>query len=159
MPALPLRAELGFLLRMSHSKAARAFNEALEPLAIEGRHFGVLMMLDRQGPLIQSRLTAELHSDKSAMVRTVDDLERLGYVTREPVAGDRRARTVTLTDLGRERHAAGRRLANGAGEVVFARFTEEELLSLRDLLRRFVDEREQPWDSSHPPSASSSTRP
>jgi DNA-binding MarR family transcriptional regulator len=142
MPALSLRAELGFLLRMSHSKASRAFAEALEPLAIEGRHFGVLMTLQRRGPLIQSRLTAELRSDKSAMVRTVDDLENLGYVTREPVPGDRRARTVTLTDLGRERLAAGGKLANDMGEVLFARFTEEELLSLRDLLRRFVDEKE-----------------
>jgi DNA-binding MarR family transcriptional regulator len=142
MPALSLGAELGFLLRMSHSKAARAFSEALEPLAIEGRHFGVLMTLQQRGPLIQSRLTAELRSDKSAMVRTVDDLENLGYVTREPVPGDRRARTVTLTDLGRERLAAGGRLADDTGEVLFARFTEEELLSLRDLLRRFVEEKE-----------------
>jgi DNA-binding MarR family transcriptional regulator len=138
-PLLSPRAELGFLLRMAHRRAARAFGEALEPIAIEGRHFGVLMTLERLGPLIQSRLITELHSDKSAMVRTVDDLEAHGLVTREPVPGDRRARTVTLTDLGRQRLAAGRSLANSAGDQLFDTFTEEELRTLRDLLRRFID--------------------
>jgi len=138
-PALSPRTELGFLLRMAHAKAAKAFSGALTPLALEGRHFGVLMTLARLGPVIQSRLITELRSDKSAIVRSVDDLERQGLVTRTPVPGDRRARTVALTDLGRQRLADGRELAEETGSTLFASLDDADVADLHRLLRRFLD--------------------
>jgi DNA-binding MarR family transcriptional regulator len=127
---------------MAHAKAARAFGSALAPLALEGRHFGVLMTLARLGPVIQSRLITELHSDKSAIVRSVDDLESQGLVTRTPVPGDRRARTVTLTELGRHRLADGRDLAEQTGGRLFAGLDDAEVATLHRLLRRFLDQPE-----------------
>ena len=139
-PGMSPRAELGLLLRMAHRKAARAFGQALAPLGLEGRHFGVLLTLAGQGPMIQSRLISELHSDKSAMVRTVDDLEGQGLVTRTLVPGDRRARAVTITDLGRERLAEARVVANSAGEKIFDHIDDTDLATLLRLLRGLIDQ-------------------
>jgi MarR family transcriptional regulator, lower aerobic nicotinate degradation pathway regulator len=133
------RTELGLLLRMAHAKAARSFGDALAPLHLEGRHFGVLLTLARLGPVIQSRLISELRSDKSAMVRTVDDLENQGLVTRTPVPGDRRARTVALTDRGRQRLAEGRTVSEEVGAAVFAGLDDADVATLHRLLRRFLD--------------------
>jgi MarR family transcriptional regulator, lower aerobic nicotinate degradation pathway regulator len=128
------------LLRLAHQRAAKAFSNALQPLGIEGRHFGVLMTLARRGPLTQSQLIVELGSDKSSMVRTVDDLERLGLCQRRPVPGDRRARAVEMTTQGGERFTAARAVAQQVGDALFASLTDQEQATLRDLLTRFISE-------------------
>lgn len=139
VPTGSSQPEIGLLLRLAHQRAAKAFSEALQPLGIEGRHFGVLTTLARLGPLTQSQLIAELHGDKSSMVRTVDELERLGLAERRPVPGDRRARTVELTATGRERLAAARMVAQHVTADLFGCLTDQEQTTLRELLRRFVD--------------------
>lgn len=131
--------ELGLLLRLAHQRAAKAFSDALHPLGIEGRHYGVLLTLARRGPLTQSQLMVELGNDKSSMVRTVDDLERLGLCQRSPVPGDRRARAVDMTATGRERFTAATTVAQQVTDHLFASLTDEELATLRDLLTRFID--------------------
>jgi DNA-binding MarR family transcriptional regulator len=93
---------IGFLLRQAHQRASSAFAEALEPLGISGRHFGVLHNLGRSGPLSQRELVDRVASDKASMVRTVDDLERAGLAARRPTPGDRRVHSVEITDRGRE---------------------------------------------------------
>src|SRR3954451_15833747 len=94
--------ELGLLLRVAHARTAKAASAAPAPLGIEGRHLGVLISLGSRGPLTQTQLVDLLGSEKSGMVRTVDDLERLGAAVRSPAPGDRRARLVELTPTGRD---------------------------------------------------------
>jgi DNA-binding MarR family transcriptional regulator len=130
--------ELGLLLRLAHQRAAKAFSEALRGLNIEGRHYGVLLTLARSGPLTQSQLIGELNSDKSSMVRAVDDLEQLGLAVRRPVPGDRRARTVELTAAGRTRLASARAVAEQVTSDLFGILTDREQTTLRELLARFV---------------------
>jgi MarR family transcriptional regulator, lower aerobic nicotinate degradation pathway regulator len=134
----PPGPELGLLLRLAHQRAAKAFSEALQPLGLEGRHVGVLMTLARLGPSTQSQLIAELGSDKSSMVRTVDDLEHRGLAARRPVPGDRRARSVDLTTTGRERLASATTIAQHVGDDLFGCLTGREQATLRELLSRIV---------------------
>lgn len=128
--------EIGRLLALAHKKAARAFAEALEPLGLDGRLFGVMTVLARRGPMTQARLIAQLNSDKSTMLRTVDDLERHGLAERRPVPGDRRARIVVLTPVGRERLAAGAEVAQRVAADLFGGLAAAEQVTLRDLLDR-----------------------
>ena len=130
--------EIGRLLALAHKQAARAFAEALEPLDLDGRLFGVMTALARLGPMTQARLIVELNSDKSTMLRTVDDLERRGLAERRPVPGDRRARTVALTPAGRARLTAGTEVAHRVAADLFGGMTTTEQTALRDLLARFV---------------------
>ena len=130
--------EIGRLLALAHKRAAKAFAEALEPLDLDGRVFGVMTALARLGPMTQARLIVELNSDKSTMLRTVDDLEQHGLAERRPVPGDRRARIVSLTPAGRERLAAGSQVAHRVAADLFGGMTDGELATLRDLLDRFA---------------------
>jgi DNA-binding MarR family transcriptional regulator len=47
---------------------------------------------------------------KQAVGEAVSELERIGYVTREPDPSDRRAKTIKLTDRGVDAYWTGRRL-------------------------------------------------
>jgi len=135
-PALSLPTQLGMLLRAAHARAARQGNEALRPLGIETRHLGVLLVLDRRGALSQTRIGEELHADKSAMGRTVDDLERLGAAVRRADPADRRARQVSLTPDGERLVARAKVLAAEAAEGIFNAIEPAEQRVLRDLLNR-----------------------
>ena len=130
--------QLGLLLRQAHQRAAKALNDVLLPLNLTGRHFGVMMLLHRAVVSSQRDLIKQTGSDKAGMVRTVEDLERLGYLTRAPSPQDRRLSEITLTDRGVEAFDTARRLAAGAAEELFAAFSSTELATLEELLTKFV---------------------
>jgi DNA-binding MarR family transcriptional regulator len=131
---LELPTQLGMLLRVAHARAGRAANEALRPLGLEGRHLGVLLVLDRRGALSQTQLGEELGADKSAMGRTVDDLERLGAAVRRADPADRRARQVSLTADGERLVAEAKQVATQTAAGIFRELSGPEQMALRDLL-------------------------
>jgi DNA-binding MarR family transcriptional regulator len=129
---------LGPLLNLAGKRARTAFAAALGPLGIEGRHFGVLLNLARGGPLNQRRLGELTGSDKSTMVRTVDDLEAKGLVVRAPAIDDRRAHAVELTDAGRALFARAEEIAIRVNDELLAHLSGAERQQLRHLLHRFT---------------------
>ena len=135
-----MHLRIGLLLRQAHQRAARALNDALAPLQLTGRHFGVLMLIDRDGVSTQRDLIRQTGSDKAGMVRTVEDLESLGYLTRARSAGDKRVFELRLTERGQQALAAASRLAGRMANDLFASFTDDELDTLGCLLARFVAE-------------------
>jgi DNA-binding MarR family transcriptional regulator len=130
--------DVGLLLRLAHRRAATAFTGALQPLGVDLRHVGVLRILHGLGPRSQRQLIDALGSDKSAMVRTVDDLERLGLVWRAAAVGDRRAYAVELTPAGRDLLGDAEEIVGRVGAELLAGLSEMEREALRDLLHRFV---------------------
>lgn len=136
--AVPAKLQLGLSLRVAHARAAKTASAALAPLGIEGRHLGVLISLASRGPLTQTQLIDVLGSEKSGMVRTIDDLERLGAAVRSPSPGDRRARLVELTPTGRNLHDQAQSRAGRAAEELFSVLTDEEQNQLQHLLARLT---------------------
>ena len=128
--------QLGFLLRQSHRRAAQALDAAISPLGLSGRHFGVLLLLDRDGSSTQRDLIVQTGGDKAGMARTVADLEAAGLLGREVDDGDRRVVHLRLTDDGRARFHDARRLAAGVGERLAHDLDDAELAQLVALLRR-----------------------
>jgi MarR family transcriptional regulator, lower aerobic nicotinate degradation pathway regulator len=137
----PSRAslQLGLLLRQSHRRAAASLNDVLTPLNLTGKHFGVLLLIDRDGVSTQRDLIRETGSDKAGMVRTVEDLEALGYLRRTRSSTDKRVSELTLTDDGRAAFETAKQHAARAARDLFGPFTEAELNTLVALLTRFVD--------------------
>lgn len=130
---------IGPLLLRAHRRGARAFNAALQPLGIEGRHFGLLAVLQQEGPMSQTQLGARTSHDKSAIVRSIDDLQARGYVERRPDPRDRRAFAVTLTDTGRSAFRQAEVIAVHVADDLFAGIDERDRSELERLLRVFVD--------------------
>ncbi|WP_157981615.1 MarR family winged helix-turn-helix transcriptional regulator [Protaetiibacter intestinalis] len=139
MPSPPIRLAIGLLLRRSHRRAAEALDEALRPLGLTGRHFGVMMLLDREQVSTQRDLIRATGSDKAGMTRTIADLQKLGHVRRERSTEDRRLEYLSLTDSGRSAFATARALTGAAAARLFDGFSDEELDTLARLLRRFAD--------------------
>ncbi|MEU9401902.1 MarR family transcriptional regulator [Streptomyces sp. NPDC048242] len=132
------RVRVGPLLRLAQRRAAHAFADALRPLDIEGRHYGVLLSLNAHGPLSQRRLIDLTGGDKSSMVRTVDDLETRGLAVRRPAPTDRRAYAVEITDRGRALFAEASVVADDVAARLLGHMDEDDQDLLCTLLERFV---------------------
>ncbi len=139
-PAAPLpeilAEHIGFMLSKATQRGVELVHEALAPLGIKSRHFGVLMVLERVSPLSQQLVGERLRIDRTTMVAIVDDLERLGLAARgwDPI--DRRAYRVQLTSSGE----AVLRRADQAVAVAESRFlaplSAAERRQLHVVLRR-----------------------
>lgn len=132
-------AALGMLLASAHQAARAALAGELRPLGIETRHFAVLAALDRLGPTSQRRLGALLGLDKSAVVRIMDELERLGLAVRNRDAHDRRAYAIELTDEGRRHAGASAETAAGVSARLFGWLAPADRDRLAALLTGIVD--------------------
>jgi DNA-binding MarR family transcriptional regulator len=88
------------LLLYAYQASARALIDTLQARghpAIRPKHGAVFANIDRQGTR-PSVLAERAGIGKAAMGELVDELERLGYVRREPDPSDRRAKLVLPTD-------------------------------------------------------------
>jgi DNA-binding MarR family transcriptional regulator len=88
------------LLLYAYQASARALVETLQARGhpvIRPKHGAVFANIDRQGTR-SSVLAERAGIGKAAMGELVDELERLGYVRREPDPSDRRAKLVLPLD-------------------------------------------------------------
>ena len=131
---------LGLLLRQSHRRAAQALDAALAPLGLAGRHFGVLLIIDRDGTSTQRDLLAQTGGDKAGMARTVAELEDLALLARDVDAVDRRLVHLRLTELGETRFREARTLAAAVGDELVRDLDDAELAHLIALLQRLHGE-------------------
>jgi DNA-binding MarR family transcriptional regulator len=69
-------------------------------------HSGVMAHIDIDGGTRLTAIAARANITPQAAGELVDDLERLGYVVRQPDPDDRRAKRIVLTDRGRDSVAA-----------------------------------------------------
>ena len=101
-PPEVLASNPGFLMSKVSELARVRFEQALAPLGVKTRHYGVLAALAAQGPVAQTLLGDRLNIDRSTMVSVIDELEAAGRVTRQRNPYDRRAYQLELTPTGRE---------------------------------------------------------
>ncbi|WP_433726975.1 MarR family winged helix-turn-helix transcriptional regulator [Nocardia sp. CA-129566] len=137
--ASSVELRLGLLLRQAQRRAAAVAATALASLGLSGRHFGVMLLLARDGISTQKQLLTDLGSDKAGMVRTVDELDRRGFIVRSQSPHDRRLYHLSLTETGRTAFDAARELADTAAQDIFAGLTPEERITLADLLSRVAN--------------------
>jgi DNA-binding MarR family transcriptional regulator len=90
-----------------HAALACDLDRVLHEHGLGMSDFEVLDRLADAGDCLRMHHLAEaVHLSQSALSRLVSRLERDGLVSRSMCADDRRGIFVTLTDLGRRRHAA-----------------------------------------------------
>ncbi|NYE75304.1 MarR family winged helix-turn-helix transcriptional regulator [Microlunatus parietis] len=95
----------------SEEYAARLGRLGLRPL-----HVSLLTSIDAAGRASQNEHAAELGVTPGFVVRLVDDLERLGAVSRERDVQDRRRQFLILTPTGRSLLRKATRVATGLDE-------------------------------------------
>jgi DNA-binding MarR family transcriptional regulator len=111
-------------------------NELLKPFGLTFPRYEALMLLDfsRTGKLALGKLSERLQVHPTSVTNTVDGLERLGYVRREPSESDRRQTLAVITPSGR---AAAEDASQAVNEANFgtAPLGRRELEQIADLLR------------------------
>lgn len=123
--------------------------EVLKTIGLTPALFGLLNVLGARDGAIQSRLSADMGIDPSAMVNLIDELESQGWAERRRRQGDRRAWEVTITPKGRRRLESARRLAAEVEDEVLSGLDTVEREQLIGLLRRALDSTppQPPWRS------------
>lgn len=100
-------------------------------------HSGVLAHIDRDGTR-PSELARRATITPQAMGELVDDLERLGYVTRRPDPNDRRAKLIVLTPRGVELERAALQGIASIEDQLADLLGEPQLRQLQQSLHRIV---------------------
>jgi DNA-binding MarR family transcriptional regulator len=139
----PIPGELaqfpGYLLARLGESSSRRFREALEAGGdLHPRHFGVMTMVAAQPGMTQQQLHEKTGIDPSSMVAVIDELESGGLAERRPHPGDRRARTIFLTDAGLDTLRDVKQLVAELQRELFAPLTAEEARTLHALLRKLA---------------------
>ncbi|HEX3814586.1 MAG TPA: MarR family transcriptional regulator [Mycobacteriales bacterium] len=128
----------GYLVNRAHYWLRGRAVEALAPLSVDPRHFGVLAILDSRQPCSQQQLAGELGISAPAALELVDELERDGLVRRTRNSTDRRAYDLQLTDEGQERLGAAREAVASISTELVARLGRTADRELRELLAKLL---------------------
>lgn len=99
---------------------------------------GILSALATHGPLRSSALADAVDADAPIVSRELKSLRAEGYVTVDVDAADGRVRVVSLTDRGADVYRRFRSATDAITSSAFDAWNDEDLLALRDLLRRVV---------------------
>jgi len=114
----------------------RRVHELLDALGLYRGQTPVLLALWAQDGLTQSELTERLNRSPSTITKTVQRLEKAGFVQRCPDDSDERISHVYLTDAGRAIRPAVEKVWKKLDQQLFAGLNPQELTLLADFLAR-----------------------
>jgi len=145
-----LTGNFGWMLDQANHAFGCELAAALAPLGLGQRGFCVLSSaIDAE--LTQTQLAGLIGLDKTTMVVTVDELERLGLAERVASPTDRRARVIRVTDVGRERVAEGQALVAAVQTDVLETLPDAEREAFVSGLLHLVTGRLSSAPQCHPP--------
>jgi DNA-binding MarR family transcriptional regulator len=135
---LDVRRRLGYLLKHAELRLAELHRETLDPLGIDARELGVLIVLAGDEPQSQQEVGAQLSTDRTTMVAFIDALERKGLVARRPDPRDRRRNMVQLTEAGRTTLRRGLEASDKAEAAMLEPLGAKGARELRDALAAVI---------------------
>ncbi|GEM_PF-87139 len=136
------QSSCAYLIHDTGQAFRRRFGRQIASLGFTQTHWRILGFLNRTGPIGQSRIAELLVLHKVPVGIALNELEREGWITRVPMAADRRARVVELApraqpvvaNLKAEFDALEARMMASLGHQA-ARRLPKALRKIRDALR------------------------
>ncbi len=114
----------------------RRVHDLLDELGLyQGQAFVLYALWDQDG-LTQSELTERLNRSPSTITKTVQRMEKAGFVVRRSDDSDERISRVCLIDAGRDIQAAVEDVWNRLDRQIFAGFNAQDLALFYDFLLR-----------------------
>ncbi len=132
----PRNGSAAFLIAQLGAYASAQFGKRLEPLGFTPAHAGIFRIISALPGLSQQELAAELGMYPSRLVAIIDDLEKRGFIERQPSNADRRLYALHLTRSGKEQFSAIAAVARNHGRDLLDALSDEERLILTGLLER-----------------------
>jgi DNA-binding MarR family transcriptional regulator len=134
-----LADQVGYLLSKAHMRVHVPANEALAPLDLTVKHYGLLTLLVHEGEISQGRLGEVMKIDRTTMVALIDDLERAGHVDRTRNPEDRRAYALAVTASGKQVQRRAASLMKQVYAETLAPLSTSERRELTRMLRAIIE--------------------
>ncbi|MGF0174026.1 MarR family winged helix-turn-helix transcriptional regulator [Streptomyces sp. Marseille-Q5077] len=113
---------------------------ALAHVPLDRAAVALLRQIADSESLRPGELANRLGVEASHVTRTVQQLQKSGYVTRVPDPQDRRAQRIELTEPGRQAIARVREAGARGMQLALSDWSPEELRQLATLFHRMVDD-------------------
>ncbi|MEV7127738.1 MarR family transcriptional regulator [Streptomyces sp. NPDC093260] len=143
-PVSPEVAEIErALTRITYLSTRARQHEKLMGLAgvpLDRAAVALLRQIADSEPQRPGELANRLGVEASHVTRTVQQLEKSGYVSRVPDPDDRRAQRIRLTEAGRDAIARIREVGARGMEAALSGWSAGELRQLATLFHRMVDD-------------------
>ena len=134
---------LGFVVNKVGERINRQIEGVIAPHGLAIRQYGLLVLLQAEGPQAQIVLSQRVGLDRTSVMRTIDLLEARGLVRRDPDPSDRRKHSVVLTDTGAELLTRTLTEVRKAERDFAAVLSDQEQAELLSLLKRLLDPEER----------------
>ncbi len=108
-------------------------------LEITIEQWSVLYHLWKEDCLSQQELGTRTFRDKASITRLIDNLEKLGLVTRVASASDRRINLVCLTDAAKPLQEQTYHLANQTMNEALQHISKDEIEVVKSVFQRVYD--------------------
>ena len=125
-------------LRQATRHVTQFYDQCLTPVGVRATQYSILARLNRKGPMTINALAAELVMDRTTLGRNILPLERDGLIQIAPVATDRRAKELRLTNVGEKRLQAASKAWAQAQALFEATYGTKRAGELRTMLRAVV---------------------
>jgi MarR family transcriptional regulator, transcriptional regulator for hemolysin len=130
---------LGYLLADASRLLRRRFEQESRDLPMTSAQLQIVARLARNEGISQAALAALLDIEPMTLSRHVDRMEVAGLVIRQPDPGDRRARQLFTTDLGRTLLAPMRERAEVVYDEALTGLGADERAALHAALQLVVE--------------------
>lgn len=132
----PLAGILGLALRLAHGAVQRHFTENFGALGLTQKQISVLWLAEANPGIAQTDIARRLDMDRATTMAIVHALEKRGFMRRTRATSDGRRIALHLTDEGSGRLAEAKAAIASHEEWLRARFSDDELVHLEDMLAR-----------------------
>ena len=129
---------VGYLVAMVRRRLNLLYSEALRPLRLTTRQYGVLSRLWREDSQTVDALVAALYTDQSSLSRVLHRMVKAKLVTRRPDPEDRRARRISLTPKGRGLERPVNKLRDQVERRMLAGLSHGEIERIQGGLRQLL---------------------
>jgi DNA-binding MarR family transcriptional regulator len=140
-PPVALTERLSFLLKSTFALLEGTIEPALARLGINGREFGLLTLIEAEGPASQQQLASRIGVDRTTMVGLIDALEEKRLVERHRDPNNRRAYLVEVTVAGRKKLRGALKAVELAEQEALAPLSAADSATLTRTLQRLVEAR------------------
>ena len=134
---IDVTASTGHLIRRTAQRYSAIWAASI-PGGLTSPQFGVLAILDADGPLDQQTLGERGGFDKSTCGYLIDRMHQAGLVRADVDPTNRRRKLISLTAAGRVRLAEALPLQRQVQEAALADLTEEDRMDLNRLLLKIL---------------------
>ncbi|CZH15593.1 MarR family transcriptional regulator [Legionella pneumophila serogroup 1] len=137
---------LSSLLKKTNRLLIKRANELIKPYAMSHAYTYILMELYIENGLTQSELVQLIEVEQPTLVRTLDRMERDGFITRKPSSMDRRVVHIFLTEKARLLQEKIDECSRILNDEILAGFSEDEKTKLQELTHRVLDNLRNPTE-------------